>query len=330
MGGGLRCFRLICPPIESTFMSDLTPSDATKAGATVIKARGRDGRWTTVLLFLPPALLLFTLFVFLPLIEGGQYAGYKWSGYGEGPTDWRGMRNFETLSGNSTFLRSFNNTLIFVAVAILIQIPLGMAMALMIYRKTWANTIFRLVFFVPFILAEVATGLIWSFIFDGDYGVTSIFSTWFDWEKVFPLSDRTWALPVLLFVFVWKYFGFHMMIFIAALQSIPEDLIEASRIDGAKPGQIVRYVQIPLLKPAIAVSVFFAVVGSLQLFDLIIPLTRGGPSNTTHTLVSYLYNFGLVRQKVGFGSAVGVVLFVVSFIFAITYRATVMKARTEQ
>jgi len=311
-------------------MSDLTPSGAAKAGATVIKARGRDGRWATVLLFLPPALLLFTLFVFLPLIEGGQYAGYKWSGYGEGPTDWRGMRNFETLSGNSTFLRSFNNTLIFVAVAILIQIPLGMAMALMIYRKTWANTIFRLVFFVPFILAEVATGLIWSFIFDGDYGVTSIFSTWFDWEKVFPLSDRTWALPVLLFVFVWKYFGFHMMIFIAALQSIPEDLIEASRIDGAKPGQIVRYVQIPLLKPAIAVSVFFAVVGSLQLFDLIIPLTRGGPSNTTHTLVSYLYNFGLVRQKVGFGSAVGVVLFVVSFIFAITYRATVMKARTEQ
>lgn len=290
-------------------------------------ARNRDGRITTILLFLPPALLLFTIFVFLPLIEGAHYSGYKWSGYGAGPTDWRGTQNFETLSRNATFLRSFNNTLIFVAVAILVQIPVGLAMALMIYRKSYANTFFRLVFFVPFILAEVATGLIWSFIFDGDYGVTSVFSTWFDWEKVFPLSDRTWALPVLLTVFVWKYFGFHMMIFIAALQSIPKELIEAARIDGATPWQIASRVQIPLLKPALAVSVFFAVVGSLQLFDLIMPLTRGGPSNTTHTLVSYLYNFGLVRQKVGLGSAVGVVLFVISVVFALTYRGTVMKAR---
>lgn len=265
----------------------------------------------------------------MPLLEGAWYSGYKWSGYGAGPTDWVGTRNFEILTRNSTFAKSFNNTLLFVGVAVLVQIPIGMGMALLIYKKTRGNTFFRLVFFVPFILAEVATGLIWSFVFDGDYGVTSIFSTWFDMEKVYPLSDRNWALPVLMIVFVWKYFGFHMMIFIAALQAIPEDLIEASRIDGATPGQIVRFVQIPLLKPAIAVSVFFAVVGSLQLFDLIIPLTRGGPSNSTHTLVSYLYTFGLVRLKVGFGSAVGVVLFLISFVFAVTYRSTVMKARAD-
>lgn len=290
----------------------------------------QDGRVVTAIMFLPPALLLFTLFVFLPLIEGAQYSGYKWSGYGSGPSDWVGTRNYEILSRNSTFAKSFNNTLLFVAVAVLVQIPLGMAMALLIYRKSRANTFFRLVFFVPFILAEVATGLIWSFVFDGDYGITSIFSTWFDAEKVFPLSDRTWALPVLMVVFVWKYFGFHMMIFIAALQAIPDDLIEASRIDGATPGQIAWYVQLPLLKPAIAVSVFFAVVGSLQLFDLIIPLTRGGPSNSTHTLVSYLYTFGLVRLKVGLGSAVGVVLFLISFIFAVTYRSTVMKSEASE
>lgn len=289
----------------------------------------RGGRLTTALFFLPPALMLFTLFVFLPLLEGAWYSGYKWSGYGL-PSDWVGTRNFEVLTRHGVFLRSFNNTLIFVGVALFLQIPLGMAMALLIYRKSRSNTFFRLVFFVPFILAEVATGLIWSFIFDGDYGVTSVFSTWFGWEKVFPLSDRTWAMPVLLLVFVWKYFGFHMMIFIAALQSIPDDLIEAARIDGGSPWQITRYVQIPMLKPAIAVSVFFAVIGSMQLFDLIIPLTRGGPSNTTHTLVSYLYTFGLIRLKVGFGSAVGVVLFVISFVFAFTYRRYVMRAAEDK
>lgn len=310
-----------------THASDIRPKTAIRRSVWE-KAR-RDGRLVTAILFLPPALLLFTLFVFMPLLEGAWYSGYKWSGYGAGPTDWVGTRNFEILTRNSTFAKSFNNTLLFVGVAVLVQIPIGMGMALLIYKKTRGNTFFRLVFFVPFILAEVATGLIWSFVFDGDYGVTSIFSTWFDMEKVYPLSDRNWALPVLMIVFVWKYFGFHMMIFIAALQAIPEDLIEASRIDGATPGQIVRFVQIPLLKPAIAVSVFFAVVGSLQLFDLIIPLTRGGPSNSTHTLVSYLYTFGLVRLKVGFGSAVGVVLFLISFVFAVTYRSTVMKARAD-
>lgn len=310
-----------------THASDIRPK--TTIRRSVWEKARRDGRLVTAILFLPPALLLFTLFVFMPLLEGAWYSGYKWSGYGAGPTDWVGTRNFEILTRNSTFAKSFNNTLLFVGVAVLVQIPIGMGMALLIYKKTRGNTFFRLVFFVPFILAEVATGLIWSFVFDGDYGVTSIFSTWFDMEKVYPLSDRNWALPVLMIVFVWKYFGFHMMIFIAALQAIPEDLIEASRIDGATPGQIVRFVQIPLLKPAIAVSVFFAVVGSLQLFDLIIPLTRGGPSNSTHTLVSYLYTFGLVRLKVGFGSAVGVVLFLISFVFAVTYRSTVMKARAD-
>lgn len=312
-------------------MTEITdiPAAPVRRSTAWSKAR-RDGRLVTALIFLPPALLLFTLFVFVPLIEGAQYSGYKWSGYGAGPTEWVGAKNFDILTRNSTFHKSLNNTLLFVGVAVLVQIPLGMAMALLIYRKTRGNTFFRLVFFVPFILAEVATGLIWSFVFDGDYGVTSIFSTWFDMEKVYPLSDRDWALPVLMIVFVWKYFGFHMMIFIAALQAIPDDLIEASRIDGATPGQIAWYVQLPLLKPAIGVSVFFAVVGSLQLFDLIIPLTRGGPSNTTHTLVSYLYTFGLVRLKVGFGSAVGVVLFLISFIFAVTYRSTVMKQRVEQ
>ncbi len=285
----------------------------------------RSGRLTTVLLFLPPALLLFTLLVSIPLVEGAWYSGYKWSGYGE-PSDWRGLQNFRAVIGHAVFERSLRNTIIFVLVAVFVQIPVGMAMALMIYGKHWSNTVFRLVFFMPFILAEVATGLIWSFVFDGDYGVTAYVAETLGSEKIFPLSDRTWALPVLLFVFVWKYFGFHMMIFIAALQSIPRELIEAARIDGAGRLQIVRFVQLPMLRPAIAVSVFFAVVGSLQIFDLIMPMTNGGPSNTTHSLVSYLYTFGLVRLKVGFGAAVGVILFVISFAFAVTYRSTVMRA----
>ncbi len=283
-----------------------------------------DGRMAAVLLFLPPALILFTFFVILPIVEAGSYAGYKWSGYGE-PTQWIGMRNFEILAKHSVFHTSLWNTLKVILVSVLVQVPLALGLALLIYRKTWSNTLFRLIFFLPYILAEVATGLIWSFVFDGDYGIAGMATEMLGTDPIYPLSDRAWAFAVVLFVVVWKFFGFHMMIFIAALQGIPEDLSEAARMDGAKPGQIARYIKLPLLIPALSVSLFFAVIGSLQLFDLIVPLTNGGPSNTTHTIVSYLYTFGLTRLKVGFGSAVGIVLFIVCVIFALIYRNTAMR-----
>jgi raffinose/stachyose/melibiose transport system permease protein len=283
-----------------------------------------DGRLTTVLLFLPPALLMFTFFVTLPLFDAASYAGYNWSGYGE-PEEWVGGRNFEQMIGHNVFQQSMLNTLKIIAASLIVQIPLAMTLALLIARKTWSNNVFRLIFFMPFIMAEVATGLMWSFFFDGDYGVTAMVGRTLAMDPIYPLSDRTWAMPVILFVIVWKYFGFHMMIFIAALQNIPEDLTEAAQIDGATPFQIARRIKIPLLKPAIAVSIFFSVIGSLQLFDLIVPMTGGGPSNSTHTIVSYLYTFGLVRLKVGFGSAVGIVLFAICVAFALIYQRTIMK-----
>jgi raffinose/stachyose/melibiose transport system permease protein len=116
-----------------------------------------------------------------------------------------------------------------------------------------------------------------------------------------------------------------MMLFIAALQSIDRNLIEAARIDGASRIQMLRFVIIPLLYPTIRLSVFFAVVGSLQLFDLVMPLTRGGPADSSNTMVSFLYNFGITRMRVGFGSAVGVILFVICVTFAFTYKRWFMR-----
>lgn len=148
-----------------------------------------DGRFATALLFLPPALTLFTFFVVLPIFEAGTYAGYKWSGYGE-PTEWVGSRNFEILSGHSVFHTALLNTIKIIAVSAFIQVPLAMGLALLIYRKSWANTIFRLIFFVPFIMAEVATGLIWSFVFDGDYGIASMAAELLDTQAVYPQIGR--------------------------------------------------------------------------------------------------------------------------------------------
>lgn len=286
--------------------------------------QNRGGRLTTLALFLPPTILIFTLFVILPMGEAAYFSLFKWNGYGS-PEQFVGLDNYARALKHSAFATAFFNTGMIILVSLLIQLPLALAVALAVYEQQWTNNLFRLVFFLPFILAEVVAGLIWRFVFDGDYGMMAAITETFGLDSFYILADKDWALYAILTVIVWKYFGFHMMIYIAALQGIPKDLIEAARLDGASRWQIVRHVKIPLLWPAITVSVFFSVLGALQAFDLIMPLTGGGPSHSTNSLVSYLYQFGITRMKVGFGSAVGVILFIVCVVFAFTYRRTLMK-----
>ncbi|KEP68353.1 sugar ABC transporter permease [Thioclava dalianensis] len=274
---------------------------------------------TATLLMLPPALILFSLFVIGPLLMAGYYSFFHWNGYGT-PQDFVGVHNYERAFHHSIFWVSVRNTVVLLLVSIFIQMPIALALALAIYRKTPSNALFRLVFFLPFILAEIAAGLIWSFVFDGNTGLVAGITHALGIDPVFILSNRDFAFYAICLVVVWKYFGFHMMIYIAALQAVPSELIEAARIEGAKRWAVIRHVQIPHIRPAIVVSGFFAVIGSLQLFDVVIPLTNGGPSNQTHTIVSYLYTFGLTRLNIGYGSAVGVILFIAAVIVAVAYQ----------
>lgn len=281
-------------------------------------------RNATLVFFMLPALVLFTIFVILPMLGAFQYSVFKWGGYGP-VQDFVATKNYEYLLTNKIFWNSVVNSLKVVAVSLLVQLPLALILAIFIAERKPSNTAFRMIFFVPFILAEVAAGLIWSFMFDGDYGLVASITNSLGLSSYFILADRDFAFYAIMIVIVWKYFGFHMIIYIAGLQNIPNELIEAAIIDGASPGQIVRHIKIPLLRPAITVSVFFSVIGALQLFDMIIPLTNGGPSNMTHTMVTFLYTFGLQRMNIGFGSAVGIVLFIFCTIFAFTYRNTVQR-----
>ena len=139
------------------------------------------------------------------------------------------------------------------------------------------------------------------------------------------LADPDLAMYAILVVVVWKYFGFHMILYIAGLQQIDRTLYEAARIDGATAWQIFRRITVPLLGSTIRLSVFFAILGSIQLFDLIMPLTKGGPSDSTQTMVTFLYNYGVTRMQIGFGSAVGVVLFVICVVFAFGYKRVLMR-----
>jgi raffinose/stachyose/melibiose transport system permease protein len=282
------------------------------------------GTTAVALLFLPPAIFLFTLFVALPMGEAAWYSLYNWNGYGA-PTQFTGWRNFELLFANRAFRIALTNNVLIIVVSLFIQLPLALAMATLLADRIRGTTTFRLIFFVPYILAEVAAGLIWRFVYDGEYGLLAKIWDFFGAVPPHVLADPDLAIYAILAVVVWKYFGFHMMLYIAGLQQIDRSLYEAAHIDGATGWQIFTRVTVPLLGPTIRLTIFFSILGSIQLFDLIMPLTKGGPSDSTQTMVTYLYNYGVTRTRVGFGSAVGVVLFLICVVFAFGYKRVLMR-----
>ncbi|TCL65183.1 sugar ABC transporter permease [Rhizobium sp. BK251] len=281
-------------------------------------------RGAVLLLFLPPALVLFTLFVILPMGEAAWYSLYKWNGYGT-PTEFIGFRNFEVLFRNGAFTQALVNNGLIILISIGIQVPLAIWLSTMLAHRIPGVVAFRLIFFLPYVLADVAAGLIWRFVYDGDYGLFAAISNFFGFANPYVLADKDVAIYAVLGVIVWKYFGFHMMLFIAGLQAVDKSVLEAAEIDGATGWQKFRYVTLPLLGSTLRLSIFFAVIGSLQLFDMIMPLTGGGPSNSTQTMVTFLYTYGVMRMQVGLGSAVGVVLFVICVTLAFGYKRIFMR-----
>jgi raffinose/stachyose/melibiose transport system permease protein len=296
----------------------------------IARAAGRGGSnriggtLPVLVLFLPPALLVFTLFVILPMGEAAWYSLYDWNGYGL-PEKFIGLRNFELLFRNGAFRQALANNALIIVVSLAIQLPLALWLATMVSHRIPGAVSFRLVFFMPYVLADVAAGLIWRFVYDGDYGLFAAIASFVGVGSPYVLADKSVAIYAVLGVIVWKYFGFHMMLFIAGLQSIDKSYYEAAEMDGATRWQRFRNITLPLLAPTIRLSVFFSVIGSLQLFDMIMPLTGGGPSNSTQTMVTFLYSYGITRMKVGFGSAVGVVLFVICVTLAFGYKRIFMR-----
>ena len=291
----------------------------------MLKRSSRVGGTTAVvLLFLPPALFLFTLFVALPMGEAAWFSVFRWSGYGS-PTEFVGWRNFQVLFQTPAFRTALINNLLIIVASLLVQLPLALAAAVLLADKLRGTHSYRLILFLPYILAEIAAGLIWRFVYDGDYGLLAKLWSLFGAEPPQVLAEPDVAMYAILVVVVWKYFGFHMILYIAGLQQIDKTLYEAARIDGANAWQLFRRITVPLLGSTIRLSVFFSILGSFQLFDLIMPLTKGGPSDSTQTMVTFLYTYGVTRMQIGFGSAVGVVLFVICIVFAFGYKRMFMK-----
>jgi raffinose/stachyose/melibiose transport system permease protein len=189
------------------------------------------------------------------------------------------------------------------------------------------TTFFRLVFFLPYVLSQVVTGLIWLFIYNPSTGLVSGLFKLFNASAVPPalLANPQTVLYAIFVVMTWQYFGFHFVLYLAGLQNIPPELPEAARVDGATRWQVLRYITLPLLGSTIRLSVFLSILGSLQYFDLIYVMSNGGPIHASETMATYLVHEGFQNFQMGYGSAVGAVLFLICFVFALFYQRWIMQ-----
>ncbi|MEU5860900.1 sugar ABC transporter permease [Nonomuraea sp. NPDC047529] len=289
--------------------------------------RGR-GRAVTIALFLLPALVLFLLLVVAPILVAGYASAFKWNGFGGLPTDFVGLDNFTRLFSSDIFATDLAHLAVLVLFSVVIQLPFSLAVAMLLNQRIRGRAVYRLVFFAPYVLSEVITGVLFSLILAPDGGMANQFLSVFGLESEF-LADPDTVMPALFLVMTWKYFGFHMMIYLAGRQGIPNELIEAAQIDGATPWETFRHVTLPLLGPTIRISVFLSVIYTIQLFDLVWILTGGGPSHSSETMAVTMMEFGFKRSQVGYANAISVVMFVLSLVFALVYQRAVMRRDLE-
>jgi raffinose/stachyose/melibiose transport system permease protein len=308
----------------------------TTAGVTDISRRGRRSHrrpgvapWPVIAMFLLPALLLYGLFVLYPITQSIRYSGFDWNGL-EPLTEWVGLQNFRDAFADPLFIEAIQHNFIIIGLSLALQIPFAISLAVLLSRKLRGRGLFRTMYFAPFILSEVVTGVVWRQIyrpdglFDvmlGSVGAGSLSREW--------LADPDIALYSLFFVISWKYFGFHMVLIMAGLQTIPNELEEAASIDGATWWQGFRFVTLPLLGPTIRVSMFLSIIGALQLFDLVWVTTKGGPVNSTATMATYLVDWGFRRGQFGYASAVSVIIFALSLVVALLYQRFVLRRDLE-
>ncbi|MEV4703220.1 sugar ABC transporter permease [Actinoplanes sp. NPDC049316] len=278
-----------------------------------------------------PALLMFVGFVIFPVVMAAYYGFYRWKGYGV-PTDFVGLDNYRTILQDSSFHQALWHNGQIVVLSLVLQGPIAVCLALLLNRKVRGQSVIRVLIFVPYVIAEVIVGTAWALMLQAGGAVNDVLRSIGlgglaeDW-----LADRSLAIWTLMFILTWKYVGFAVILFLAGMQNIPEELSEAAAVDGASYWQIQRRITLPLLGPTIRIWAFLSIIGALQLFDLVYIIWGQYVASTagTSTMATYMVVEGRNAANYGYGNAVAVVLFVISLVIALVYQRFVLRRDTE-
>jgi len=326
---------------ENTLVGQRSPEGLSEVGGDTrrvsppVTARpGRRGsQWRQrfeIAVLAGPAIIVFLAFVIFPVALAAYYGFYRWQGYGT-PTDFVGLNNYFLIFTDPAFHNVLAHNAIILVLSLVFQGPLAIVLALLLNQKIRGRTIIRVLIFVPYVISEVIVGTGWSLMlqtvgavngFLQNIGLGALRANW--------LSDPHIAIWSLMVIISWKYVGFAVILFLAGLQGIPQELSEAAAIDGASYWQIQRTITLPLMGPTVRIWAFLSIIGSLQLFDLVYIIWGQYVASTagTSTMATYMVGQGRDSANYGYGNAVAVVMFVISLTIALIYQRFVLHRDT--
>ncbi len=277
-------------------------------------------------LFIAPAFLVFVVFVAGPMVAAFAFSLYKWDVFRA--ATFLGLDNYNRLFNDKRFFITFWNTVVYTLLEVPLNLLVALAIAMLINRRLHPalRYFLRTTYFFPVIISFVAVSILWRYLLISDptFGLINFYLAKVGISKVPWTTSSQWVLRSIVLVNIWKTFGFNLVIFLAGLQNIPRHFYEAAEIDGANFGQKFRNITIPLLTPTIFFALVIEMLHAVQLFDTAYVLTQGGPGDASRPIVMYMYETGFQALKMGYASAVAVMLFVVVMLL------TLMQMRVSQ
>ncbi|WP_216853152.1 carbohydrate ABC transporter permease [Phytoactinopolyspora halotolerans] len=299
-----------------------TPASGSASGGSVrTDLRGRRQRswrrhrkeYLLFLLLLSPNLVLIGTFEYWPVIYNAYLSLTRWNML-SGVPEWVGLDNYQYLLTSSNFQQVMMNTLLFTGTVVIGSVVLGLALAVLFNQRIKGRGLVRTAAFAPHIVSGAAVATLWLFIFDPNYGLSRVLLDPFGVASPRWVTDSDWALVSLIIVYLWKGVGFIAIVYLAGLQSMPEDVYEAAKIDGAGSWTTFRRITLPLLSPVTFFVMVITIIGTFQAYDMIAVMTGGGPGNATTTLSWYIYEQGFQASNAGRGAAGAMILFVILLI----------------
>lgn len=259
--------------------------------------------------FYVPALFVVLAFIVYPLAYSIFLSFHKWNGYSSTKT-WIGIGNYTKMFSDPDFWVAFRNTIIYGFVCTILQNILGLGLAIYLNTEFKGKNIVRTVIYLPVMVSSLIMGYIMYFFFQYNNGVANDILAIVGQSPVDWLANGTWAVIIITLVNVWQFVGVSMVIYLAGLQNIPQQLIEAAIVDGVSPWGAFIYIKLPLLVPAISSSVVYNLIGGLKLYDVIVALTAGGPSKRSNSLATYIANRYFDAERAGYAAAIGLFSFI--------------------
>ncbi len=258
-----------------------------------------------------PAMLFVTVFTFVPIVASLVISFFSWDVIGS--PKFVGLANYKRLAGDDAALHSFGVTLLLAVCIVALQLVLGLALAVLVNqrKRNWSKAIFRTAFYLPLLASTASVSIFMGYMFDAKFGVINYYLTAIGLPAIPWLTSTVGAMVSMVLITVWQQVGFTFVMFVAALTSVPQDVLEAAAIDGAGPMRTLLRIKIPLISPTILFAGVVAMINAMQLFDQPYIMTKGGPGTATTTATIALYQAGFQNLQFGYASAIAIVLLLI-------------------